>query len=169
MTPPLSSRHKKQTKKESPTTRIYLNQLIFHKYESFFFIESDTTTTTTTTQTIAANKSSTDDNSRRTSLDERILNLLGAPPTSSTEQQLEIRPNPSAQTTSISTPSDKSTESPQDIKSLISTMVKKDRDQSSLTEKLHINEERRSTTSKHYTTEWLASQKPEEAPPTGNS
>jgi hypothetical protein len=161
MTPPLSSRHKKQTKKESPITRTYLNQLTFYIYMNpfffLFFIESDTTT----------NKSSTDDNLRQTSLDERISTILGVPPISSTEQQLDTRPNPSAQTTT-STPSDKSTESPQDIKSLILTMVKKDRDHTSLTEKLNINEERRSTPSKHYTTEWLASQKPEEAPPTGN-
>ncbi len=81
------------------------------------------------------------------------------------EQQFDVRPNLPNQTT-ISTPSDKSTESPQDIKSLILT-IKKERDQSSVIEKLNINEERRSTTSKHYTTEWLASQKPEEAP-TGN-
>jgi hypothetical protein len=47
-------------------------------------------------------------------------------------------------------------------------MGKKERDHSSLTEKLNTNEDRRSTPSKHYTTEWLASQKPEEAPPTGN-
>ncbi|CAF2969972.1 unnamed protein product [Rotaria sp. Silwood2] len=148
MTPPLSSRHKKQTKKESSTT------------------QPDSTTT---------NKSSTDDNLRRTSLDERISNLLSAPPTTSSnkslnssteqsqqqQQQIDNRTNP---TTIISTPSDKSTESPQDIPSLISTMVKKGQDHSSLTKKLTTNDERRSTTSKHYTTEWLASQKPEEAP-----
>jgi len=43
-------------------------------------------------------------------------------------------------------------------------MVKKGHDHTSLTKKLNLNDERRSTTSKHYTTEWLASQKPEEAP-----
>jgi len=113
-----------------------------------FYIESDKT-----------NKSSIDDSARRTSLDDRILTLLGVPPIS-TEQQLDIRPNLPTQT---STPSDKSTESPQDIKSLIQTMVKKERDHSFLTKKLNTNEERRSTTSKHYTSEWLASQKHEEA------
>jgi hypothetical protein len=113
-----------------------------------FYIESDKT-----------NKSSIDDSARRTSLDDRILTLLGVPPIS-TEQQLDIRPNLPTQT---STPSDKSTESPQDIKSLIQTMVKKERDHSSSIEKPNTTDERRSTTSKHYTTEWLASQKPEEA------
>jgi len=37
MTPPLSSRHKKQTKKESPITRTDLNQLTFYIYKSLFF------------------------------------------------------------------------------------------------------------------------------------
>jgi hypothetical protein len=46
-------------------------------------------------------------------------------------------------------------------------MIKKGHDHTSLAKKLNTNEERRSTTSKHYTSEWLASQKPEEAP-TGN-
>ncbi|CAF1300387.1 unnamed protein product [Rotaria sp. Silwood1] len=150
MTPRLSSRHKKQSKKESSTT------------------QPDSTTT---------NKPSTDDNSRQTSLDERISNLFGAPPpppttttssnksiNSSTEQQQQQIDNRTNPTTIISTPSDKSTESPQDIPSLISTMIKKEQDHLSLTKKLNINDERRSTTSKHYTTEWLASQKPEEAP-----
>ncbi|CAF0936998.1 unnamed protein product [Rotaria sordida] len=146
MTPPLSSRHKKQTKKESST------------------IQSESTTT---------NKSLADDNLRRTSLDERISNLLSVPATSSNksinssteqQQQLDNRTNSSNPTTIISTPSDKSTESPQDIPLLISTMMKKGQDHLSLTKKLNTNDERRSTTSKHYTTEWLASQKPEEAP-----
>ncbi len=125
VTPPLSSRHKKQIKKEPSITRNYFNQLTF-SINSF---------------------------------------LLGVPPTSSTEQQLDTRPNPSTQIiTTTSTPSDKSTESPQDITSLISTMIKKGHDHAPLTRKLSINDERRSTTSKHYTSEWLATQKPEEAP-----
>ncbi len=118
-----------------------------------FLVESDKT-----------NKSSIDDSSQRTPLDDRISTLLGVPPISSTETQLDVRPNLPTQT---STPSDKSTESPQDIKSLIQTMVKKERDHSTSIEKSNTTEERRSTTSKHYTTEWLASQKPEEAV-TGN-
>jgi hypothetical protein len=42
-------------------------------------------------------------------------------------------------------------------------MVKKERDHSSSIEKPNTGEERRSSTSKHYTTEWIATQKPEEA------
>lgn len=83
----------------------------------------------------------------------------------STEQQpVEGQLNPPVQT---STPSDKSTESPQDIKSLIQTTMKKESsgESRSITLKQSISEERRSTTSKHYTSEWLASQKPEEAIP----
>ncbi len=133
----------------------------------FCFIESDKTNKTSIDDSLR--RTSLDDTLRRTSLDDRISTILGAPIILSTEpQQLDIRPNLSTQT---STPSDKSTESPQDIKSLIQTMVKKDStdEQRSIITKQSSIEERRSTTSKHYTTEWLASQKPEEAPPTGNS
>ncbi|CAF3836909.1 unnamed protein product [Rotaria magnacalcarata] len=136
MTPPLSARHKKQTKKESTN------------------IQSEAT----------PNKPTIEDNALRTSLDERISSLLGAtnkPTNSSIEQQPDIRIN---QTTRTSTPSDKSTESPQDIPSLISNLIKKSSDHTSVTKKLTTNDDRRSTPSKHYTTEWLASQKPEEAP-----
>ena len=87
------------------------------------------------------------------------------PSSSSIEQQpVENRLNPPIQT---STPSDKSTESPQDIKSLIQTTMKKEPtgEPRSITLKQSISEERRSTTSKHYTSEWLASQKPEDALP----
>ncbi|CAM4897708.1 unnamed protein product [Rotaria socialis] len=139
MTPPLSSRHKKQTKKESTN------------------IQSEPTIAT-------PNKPTIEDNALRTSLDERISTLLGVtnkPTNSSIEQQPDIRTN---QTTRTSTPSDKSTESPQDIPSLISNLIKKSSDHTSVTKKLTANDDRRSTPSKHYTTEWLASQKPEEAP-----
>ena len=81
--------------------------------------------------------------------------MLGVPNFTSTKSTNSSIEQPSVDTqVNPSTPSDKSMESPQDIKSLILTMVKKD---SSLTEKLN-------TPSKHYTSEWLASQKPEEAP-----
>ena len=120
---------------------------------------------------MATNETSTDDSSRRTSLDERISNLLGASTTSSNKsinsstEHVDNRPNPLSQTTIKSTPSDKSTESPQDVPSLVSDMVKKAQDSTSLLiQRPNTNEERRSTTSKHYTSEWLASQKPEEAP-----
>ena len=79
-------------------------------------------------------------------------------------QPMENRLNPTIQTP---TPSDKSTESPQDIKSLIQTTVKKEptTESRSTTLKQSISEERRSISSKDYTSEWLATQKPEEAIP----
>jgi hypothetical protein len=123
------------------------------------FIESDQ---------INTSKTSVDDHLRRTRLDERISSILGdntALMHSSNEQILETRLNVHP---TVSTPSDKSTESPQDIGSLISTMIKKGPECSSLTKKFLVNDERRSTSSKHYTSEWLATQHPQGAPSTGN-
>jgi hypothetical protein len=112
---------------------------------------------------IATNPPSTEETARPTSLDERILTILGVPSIASNSQNepnIETRGN-LPQT--LSTPSDRSTDSPQDIPSLISTMCKKGHDNAPVPKKSHGNEERRSSSSKHYTSEWLASQKPEEA------
>ncbi len=125
----------------------------------FLCLESDPTTT---------NKSSIDDGPRPTSLDERISSILGVPATlsSNSEILLETRPTLSAPTIAIA--NDKASTNPQDIKAVIPATMRNERDHLSLTEKLPTIEGRRSSTSKHYTTEWLASQKPEEAP-TGQS
>lgn len=101
-----------------------------------------------------------DEPSSRTSLDDRISTIFGVPVNSSTKS---TDTQPTISSVQTLTPSDKSTESPQDIKSSILIMKKKERD---LNEKISLPDDKRSN--KHYTTEWLASQKPEEAPVTGN-
>lgn len=148
-TPPRSSRHKKQT---ISTTRTEIYSSFSHLID--FILESNNIT-----------KSSNDDNLQPTLLDQRISNIFGEQSAISVEgQPIENRLNPTIQTP---TSSEKSTDSPQDIKPFIQTMVKKEPtiESRSLTLKHSISEEKRSISSKHYTTEWLATQKPEEAIP----
>ena len=153
-TPPLSSRHRKQPKNDTSTAA------------SARLPAVDSTTPA---------KASSDDLARRTSLDDRISNLLRVPSSAANGSSNEQQPVDHTQTSAaaaqtLSTPSDKSTESPQDIPSLISTMFKKGQEHAVTLKKVNSSEERRSTTSKHYTSEWLASQKPEDASaPAGQS
>jgi len=97
-----------------------------------------------------------DDSSRRTSLEDRISTIFGVSSTKTNDTQSTIS------SVQILTPSDKSTESPQDVKPSMLIMKKKEPD---LNEKISLPDDKRSN--KLYTTEWLASQKPEEASVTG--
>ncbi|CAF1434131.1 unnamed protein product [Adineta ricciae] len=163
MTPPLSSRHKKQAPKQSPNTST-------NSTNNITATTATTATTTTTTTTTITTNSSTDNNSR-TSLDERISTMLSGSTDSSNNKSSNSTNDHNSDSQAnlpiptITTPSDKSTDSPQDVNLLISATVKKGHEPKSLTKQLHLPDERRSTTSKHYTSEWLASQKPEEAQP----
>ena len=162
-TPPLSSRHRKPSEKESSGTRTYSSSLPSCITDVRLFIRIEP-------NSIVTNPASTDETVRPTSLDERISTILGAPSIATNSQNepiIETRGNPPQP---LSTPSDRSTESPQDIPSLISTMSKKGHEHAPVPKKSYGNDERRSSSSKHYTSEWLASQKPEEATamPTGH-
>lgn len=103
-------------------------------------------------------QSTIDESSRRTSLEDRISTIFGVPvnsPTKPTDTQ------PTISSVQTLTPSDKSTESSQDIR--LSTLIVKKNERDS-NEKISLPDDKRSN--KHYTTEWLASQKPEETPVT---
>lgn len=104
-----------------------------------------------TTPSLAARyKKIETNNDRRTSLEERLSTMFGANRTSSNEQRNETRSNPNP---TISTPSDLSNGNSQETPSAISTMTKKQSN----------SDERRPSGSKTYTSQWIATQKPEEA------
>lgn len=132
---------------------------------------NNTTTTATVTATATTTTNSSTDNNSRTSLDERISTMLSGSTESSNNKSSSSTNDHNSDSQAnlpiptITTPSDKSTDSPQDVHLLISAAVKKGHESKLLTKQLHLPDERRSTTSKHYTSEWLASQKPEEAQP----